>query len=245
MGARAQGIGYASACVSDVWSMTSNVAGLAGIKTPVAAASYNTIPSFEPFNRIAAAFALPVISGGAGVSVFRFGDDLYNEHLVSIGYANKFGLASLGFKVNYLQYHAAGVATNSAVTVSFGGIATITPQLSFGAHIVNINQPVINELTGERAMTTLIAGIMLKLSETFAASGEVEKHIQHTPIVKAGMEYQAFKKICFRTGLNLNPQAGFFGLGFKLNRFDLGYAMQVSRITGVSHQATVTLPFKK
>lgn len=245
MGARAQGIGYASACVSDVWSMTNNVAGLAGIKTPVAAASYNAIPSFEPFNRMAAAFALPVMSGGAGISIFRFGDDLYNEHLISVGYANRFGLASMGFKVNYLQYHATGLATNSALTVSFGGIATITPQLLFGAHIVNINQPVINELTGERAMTTLIAGILLKLSEKFAVSGEVEKHIQHTPIVKAGMEYQAFKKITFRTGLNLNPQAGFVGLGFKLKRFDLGYAMQVSRITGLSHQATVTLPFKE
>ena len=59
------------------------------------------------------------------------------------------------------------------------------------------------------------------------------------------MEYQASKKICFRTGLNLNPQAGFFGLGFKLNRFDLGYAMQVTRIAGLSLQATVTLPFKE
>lgn len=243
MGARSQGIGYASGCISDVWSMTNNIAGLAEAKTPVAAVSYNALPSFKVFNRMAAVFALPVLSGNAGISAFRFGDDLYREQMLSLGYADRFGLASLGIKLNYLQYRVEGNATTNAITLSFGGIATITPDLLFGAYIVNINQPIVNELTGERVPTILFAGLAVKLSEKLMVAGELEKHVQHTPVAKAGLEYIAHKKITFRTGFNLNPQAGFFGLGFRVKRFDLDYAMQLTHALGSSHQATVTIPF--
>ena len=245
MGARAHGIGYTSACLSDVWSLTNNIGGLAGLDVPAAAVSYNAIPSFKAFNRMAAVFAVPAPSGVAGVSAFRFGDDLYNEQLVSLGYANSFGLASLGLKVNYIQYRAEGMGTHTAFTLSFGGIATITPNLFFGAHIVNINQPVINETTGETVPTTLAAGMALKLSDKLMISGEVEKHLAYPPIIKAGMEYKVVKKIIFRTGLNLNPQAAFFGMGFTVKRLELSYAMQTDRVFSFIHQATVTFPFRE
>lgn len=245
MGARSQGIGYASGCISDVWSMTNNIAGLAEAKTPVAAVSYNAIPSFKVFNRMAAVFALPILSGNAGISAFRFGDDLYREQMLSIGYADRFGLASLGIKLNYLQYRVEGNATRNALTLSFGGIATITPDFSFGAHIVNINQPIVNELTGERVPTILFAGMAVKLSDQLTLAGELEQHQQRTPIAKAGLEYKAHKKITFRTGFNLNPQAGFFGMGFSVKKYDLDYAMQLTHAFGLSHQATVTIPFRQ
>lgn len=243
MGARSQGIGYASGCVEDVWAMTNNIAGLANGRAPVAAVSYNALPSFTPFNRMAAVFALPLLSGNAGVSAFRFGDDLYAEQTLSLGYADRFGLASLGVKLNYLEYRAEGFTATRALTLSFGGIATITPDLLFGAHIVNVNQPIVNELTGERAPTILFAGIAAKLSEKLMVAAELEKHLQHMPVAKAGFEYKAHRKITFRTGFNLNPQAGFLGLGFNVKRFDLDYAMQLTHAFGLSHQATVTIPF--
>lgn len=245
MGARAHGIGNTSACLSDAWSAANNIGGLAELDVPTAAVSYNAIPSFKAFNRMAAVFGVPAPSGVVGISVFRFGDDLYSEQLVSLGYANKFGLASLGLKVNYLQYRAEGMGSHGAFTVSFGGIATITPNLFFGAHIININQPVINETTGETVPTTVAAGMALKLSDKLMVSGEVEKHLAYSPIIKAGIEYKALKKITFRTGLNLNPQAAFFGMGFIVKRLELSYAMQTDRVFSFTHQATVTLPFKE
>ena len=245
MGARAQAIGHASACISDVWSITSNVAGLSEIKTAVAAASYNAVPSFKSFNRMAAVFAFPVHEGGAAINAFRFGDDLYNEQMLSVGYASSFGLASLGAKINYLQYQAEGLDTYRTCTVSFGGIATITPEFLFGAYISNINQPVINELTGERLATILAAGALFKFSEKLRLALEAEKHIHHDPVIKSGIEYQAFKKIAFRTGFNFNPQSGFFGLGFTTGKMELSYALQLNHALGLNHQATVTIPFRQ
>jgi len=245
MGARAQGMGYASACLSDTWSMNNNVAGLARIEHTAASFAYHAIPSFKFFNRMAAVFALPVSTGVAGASLFRFGDDLYNEQVFSLGFANTFGLASLGLKINYLQHRAEGMVTRTALSASFGGIATLTPQLFLGAHIMNINQPVINELTGERIPTRLLAGVSFKPSERLILSGEVEKDLAYAPLLKSGLEYKVFKKVAFRTGFNLNPQSGFFGLGFKLRKFVLDYAFQFGYPPGLSHQATATYEFRQ
>lgn len=244
MGARANGMAYASSCLSDVWSLTNNIGGLAKADQTVVAFSYHAIPSFKFFNRMAAVFAVPIKSGVAGASVFRFGDNLYNEQIVSLGFANSFGLASLGVKVNYLQYHAEGLGTNTAFTVSFGGIAELTSQISIGAHIVNINQPVINELTEERIPTRLIAGMAFKPSDKVIIIAEIEKDLEHSAIWKTGLEYQVVKKIAFRTGFNLNPEVAFFGIGFKPRKFVLDYALQFNDPPGLSHQATVAYQFK-
>lgn len=245
MGARAQGMGYASSCLSDVWSLTNNVAGLAKIKSAVGAVSYDAVPSFESFNRMAAAIALPFRTFAVGASVFRFGDDLYNEQILSLGISNTFGLASLGVKMNYIQYRAEGVEPYGAFTVSFGGIAALTPDLSFGAHIVNINQPIVHHVTGERIPTRLVAGMAFTLSEKLVAAAEIEKDLRHTPTLKAGIEYQPVKKIAFRSGVNLHPESAFFGLGFKIRKLDLDYSLQYKHIFGLSHHAAVTFPLSR
>jgi hypothetical protein len=243
MGARANGMGNASSCLSDIWSLTNNISGLAKMKHAAASFSYHAIPSFKPFNRMAAVFALKLNKGVAGGSVFRFGDDLYNEQIISLGFANTFGLASLGLKINYLQYHAEGFGSNTALTFSFGGIANLTSNLLLGAHIVNINQPVINNITDERVPTRLIAGIAYEPSEKLSIIAEVEKDLENPPFLKTGLEYRVYKKIDFRTGFNLNPNTGFFGLGCKLRKLQFDYALEFNAALGLSHQATVTCHF--
>lgn len=243
MGARAHGMGWSSECISDVWAMTNNIAGLAQIEHATAAFSYHSIPSFKSFNRAAAVFALPLRAGVAGAAVFRFGDDLYNEQLASLGFANTFGLASLGLRLNYIQYNATGFGAYHAFTVSIGGLARLTPHLSFGAHIANVNQPVINGRTEERLPTKLSAGLAFKESTKLTVATEVEKDIDHSPTLRSGIEYWILKKVAFRTGFNLHPEAGFFGAGFKSRRFNLDYAVQFNDVFGMSHEATVVYEF--
>ena len=245
MGARAHGMGSSSSCLSDVWSISNNIAGLANTKRITAAFSYHSVPSFKFFNRMAAAFAVPAGPGVAGAGVFRFGDDLYNEQIVSLGFANTFGLASLGLKINCIQYQADGLRARRAFTISFGGLAKLSPHLLFGAHIVNINQPVINEWTEERVPTRLVAGVAFTPSEKVTLASEIEKEPDYRATFKCGLEYQALKRIAFRTGFNIHPQAGFFGLGFKQKKLYLDYSLQYDDTTGISHQATVAIEFGK
>jgi hypothetical protein len=232
--------------LKDEWSIFNNVGGLASITKTTAAFSYHAHPSFKAFNRLAATLSVPTKFGIIGTGVFRFGDNFYNEQILSAGFSNHFGIASLGVKVNYLQYQAEGLGSTGVVTVSMGGIATLTKQLSIGAHITNINQPKISHTgKGETVSTRLNAGLGFKASEKVFMTSEIEKDLTRKLLFKLGFEYQFHEKFVFRTGVNLQPDAAFIGLGFKPKRFRMDYAVGYQNILGLHHQATVAYQFFK
>jgi hypothetical protein len=244
MGARATGMGYASSCLTDEWSVFNNIAGLSKLDMLRAACTYDAQPNFKPFNKAAAVIAMPLTIGVAGIGCYRFGDDIYNEHIISAGYSTSFGLASLGIKLNYIQYNAQGFGKKGVVSVSFGGIAELTPQLKVGAHIINLNQPSISTIDGERLPTILIAGIALKLSERTTITSELEKDLDFKPTWKTGAEQTIHKKFLLRTGFNIHPGAAFFGFGFRHRKFSCDYALQYRPSIGSRHQASVCFKFK-
>lgn len=245
IGARAAGMGYASSTFNDEWSILNNVAGISRIDAITAAFTYDAMPSFKPFNKVAASFALPLSVGVAGVGVFRFGDDLYNEQILTAGYANTFGLASLGIKFSMIQYKIKGFGSKSVFTASFGGIAELTKRLIVGAHVVNINQPKLSSLDGERVPTILIAGISSKVSENLIVAIELEKDLDYKAAIKTGIEYRILKKFFVRTGIRIQPNAAFFGFGFKQTRYSIDYAFQYNQSWGARHQASVSYRLKK
>jgi hypothetical protein len=246
MGARSLGMGNASACIKDEWSLLNNPAGLSELKDATASFSYNAYPHLNAFNRMAAVFTQPFKFGVGGVGVYRFGDKLYNEHVISTGFANQFGLASIGVKFNYIQYQAEGFGSTGVVTVSMGGIATLTPQLKVGANITNINQPEIT--TGdqvESVPTRLSVALAFQPYDKLLLCTELEKDLAKETLWKTGIEYQFHEKFVARTGFNLNPNAGFVGFGCKPKKFTLNYAMQYSLNVGLNHQATVSYKFSQ
>lgn len=244
IGARANGMGYASASLFDTWSLFNNPASTAKLKNTTTGFTYDLHPTPIGANRTAAVIAVPVepigvITGGA----YRFGDDLYNEHLISVGFASKFGLASLGAQVNYIQYSAEGFGTKGVVSINLGGIAELTPQLSIGAYIINLNQPEISR--DEKLPTRLVAGLGFKPIEKLFVGVEIEKDLDLDPTWKMGLEYAFHKKFSARTGYNVRPNTGFFGLGMKTKKISIDYTIQYNVFLSFSHQASVGYQFAK
>ena len=244
MGARSSGMGYASSCLADEWSLFNNVAGMAQVKHPTAGFSYDAHPSFKNFNKTAAIFAMPLKVGVAGVGLYRFGDAQYNEQIMSGAFSSSFGLASLGVNINYIQYNIEGFGRKDAVSVSVGGIATITPILSVGAYITNINQPKLSAHDNERLPTVLTLGVLIKIVSTLNVTTEIRKDLEYDPTLKVGLEYNLHTKFFFRTGLNVNPNAAFFGFGLKSKKIKLDYAYAFSLDLLGRHQATVSYQLK-
>ncbi len=242
MGARANGMGYSSSSLFDAWGLFNNVAGLAKTDHPTAVFAHDLRPLLPGANRTAAAFSWPVKFGVLGGGVFRFGDDLYSESLLSAGYSSQFGLAALGIKLNFIQYRAEGFGTKGVFTFNFGGIAELTPKLAVGAYITNINQPKLS-IDEERVPTLLTAGLCFKPTDKIIIATELEKDLDYATNWKTGLEYMFHKKFCARTGFNLQPNAAFFGLGFKTSKFNIDYALQHSTNLSVSHQASVNYIF--
>jgi len=245
MGARATGLAFASSTLSDEWSLFNNVGGLAKIDRLSGSFAYEVRPSLPGTKRMAATLNTPFKFGTAGLGFFRFGDDLYSEQIISAGFGNQFGIASLGLKANYIQYRAEGFGVKSAVSINFGGIADITPRISVGAYITNINQPKISIQDNERIPTRLAAGISFKPTDKILLLTEVEKDIAYDPTIKGAFEYSIHKKVFFRTGFNLQPNAGFFGLGFNARRVKIDYGIQYSEALSFTHHASAIYRFEK
>jgi len=245
IGARSAGMGYASSCLYDEWSLFNNVGGISGIKSVVLGTAYDAKPQLQAANRAAFVANLPVKIGTVAMGVFRFGDELYNEQKLSAGFGNRFGLASLGASVNYIQYKATGFGTKGVLTVSFGGIAELTKQISIGAHIQNINQPKITENDEERIPTILTAGLAFTASDKVLFTTEIQKDLDYEATFKTGLEYKPSKKFAARTGFNLKPNALFLGVGFTNTSLLIDYTFQYTPSTlGSSHQASIGYKLK-
>lgn len=243
IGARANGIGYASSSLFDAWGIFNNIAGISKIKGTTAAVSSALHPSLTGAGQIAAVVATPLKFGAAAAGVYRFGDDLYNEQILSAGIGTQFGLAALGMQANYIQYRAEGFNTKGVVSFNLGGIAELTSQLSVGAYIVNVNQPSLN--SEEKLPTRLVAGLGFKPVEKVFITTEIEKDVDYDPTWKMGIEYCFHTKFTARTGYNINPNTAFFGFGFKSRKLNIDYALQHTTLISFGHQATLSYQFGK
>jgi hypothetical protein len=237
IGPAANGIGYASSCSADEWAVYNNPAGARSSSETRVAFTYDAFPGFVSFHRIAAVVALPLRNGGFNAGVFRFGDELYNEHVITAAYAQKLGISTLGISIKYLQVTAEGFGSNGVATFSAGGITELAPWLKAGAYVVNLTQPKIAEQ--EKIPTFLLFGISLKASDKVAVLIEAEKDIGEDTLIKVGVEYRQGKKFVLRTGFHPAPAAGFFGFGFRMKKLQLDYAFSYLSQFGNRHQAGI------
>ncbi len=238
MGARAAGLGYTTTVVEDEWALFNNVAGLARVDQLSTSFAYEVRPALIGANRMAASISAPSKVGTLAVGIFRFGDDVYSEHQVSVGIGNQIGNTSLGVKMNYSQYRVESFGNTSALSFDFGGITRITSQLSIGAYITNLTQSKLIGNDGQQLPTKLVVGIGFKPSDKIFIATELEKDIDYQVTWKSGLEYSIYKKIFFRTGFNLNPNAAYFGLGAQKKNLKFDYALRFNQLTGAAHQVS-------
>jgi hypothetical protein len=245
LGSRSLGMGNATSSFSDSWGVFNNIASIAEIETSLISSTHELRPTLPGANRVGVLGVTKIKTGSLGFGASKFGDQLYSEQNITAGFSNKLGIAALGARVNYVQYRAEGFNSRNVVMIDVGGIAQLTPQIAIGAFITNLNQAKISQETDEIFPSKMIVGIGFQPSTNFRMSTELEKDLEYNATFKAGLEYLALKKIAFRSGFNLKPNAAFFGLGFRTNKFQIDYALQYNVIIAAMHEATVTYLFKK
>lgn len=245
VGARALGMGNASVTFTDAWSLFSNPAGLADVSQMHGLFAYDNRFNLPGMHTMAAGFVCPSKYGSVGISINRFGDDLYSEHLVGLAYSHRVSNVRLGAKVNYVQIHAGDLGTRSTIAFEFGGVATITPELSFGAHVYNFNQAKVADYQDERIPTVMKAGLSYKPIRQLLLCVEAEKDVDYPATVKAGLEYEIVRQVHLRTGISTKPSVGYFGVGFSPKQFQVDYAVRTHPTLGLSHHVSFAYRFGK
>jgi hypothetical protein len=231
LGARAVGMGNAAVTVADVWSLSNNVAGIAELKSPEIAAYAENRFLMRALSTVAVQGVYSFGKfGTAGAELYRFGDDLYSEQRIGLGFGHKLGMVSLGLKADVIQvsFHDDGTGESGSkktVALSFGGQATLIPELVFGAHVYNFNQAKMAAYQDERIPTVMKAGVSYRPTPKLMVNAETEKNIDLKADFKAGAEYQLLDKFAVRSGFSTLSESFSYGASFTARQFRVDYAM--------------------
>ena len=239
-GARAAALGNSSASFSDTWSLFNNPGGLGMLEETTAFGGVHNRFGISGLITIHAGITHHLPLGSVGFGAIRFGDDVYNEQALTLAYGNKLGITSLGLRVNYYQLYVEEFDSQNLITFDFGGITTLTEQVSLGAYIRNVSQSQLRQGSRQATPTVLYLGATYKPLEKLLLTAEVAKDIDLKPEVKAGLEYQFLKKFSARTGINTGGSQHHLGLGFNSGQLKIDATSSWHPVLGFSHQASVS-----
>ena len=241
IGAKAAGMGNATVTMHGAWSVFANVSGTAKVKHTTALAGYENRFGFsEGLHTVAAGVVKPLRYGTGSLAVYRFGDELYSHHTLSLGFAQRIEQFSIGLRINQHQYHIESFGTRFSTAVDLGGQAQLSSQFTLGMQLLNVNQARLSRATGERIPTALQIGLAYRPVAAFLLSAEVEHVIQQKPNVKMGVAYTMRKKFSLRTGFSTLYLRQFYGLGWQHRLVGVDYALSTHAQLGFSHQVSVS-----
>lgn len=234
-GGRSMGMGNANATIGDVWSIFNNIGGLSKIGFSQATFSYDHRLGIDELTTLAAGAVIKGKNKAFGLGISSFGSEYFSQNQIGIGFSNQMGIASLGIKVNYLQTSIEGFGRGAAAVIEFGGVAELTPELFFGAHVYNVTRAKYGKNSDDRLPTTIKAGISYRPGSKVMVNLEAEKDILLDPLLKIGLEYNLMDRVWARVGMNTNPGKFFFGVGFRPKKFHIDYALTQHPSLGITH----------
>ena len=245
LGGRSAGMAGASLTLGDEYSLFNNIGGLGRVENHAAFASYQNRYGISQFQVVGAGAVYASDIGTAGMGFYKFGDDIYSEQRVHFAFGNKIQMVSLALGLDILQYTISTVGTSRALAIQFGGIAEISSQFRFGAHVFNLNQAKFDPETGEKVPTVMKGGFSYRPTDELMLNIEVEKELDFDEVFKAGIEYRIVEKVFVRTGISTHPFSGAFGVGFHPENLKFDYGFSNESKPGSSHEISVAYSFKK
>ena len=241
-GARAWAMGNASVTTTDRFALFNNQAALAGLTQTTAFTTFDTRYGLEGLNTFRIGLVKTLRKNWtAGASVTRFGDKLYSETALGLAAAHTVGKISLGAKVSYFQvfFGTLNISKKTAV-VELGALAQITPTLTFGMHLYNLNQAQLFDYQRERVPTMMKAGMSYRPISKLLLATEIEKDIDFVARFKAGLDYEIIPHVFVRTGFCTKPNTNHVGFGFLSRNITFDYALHTHPQLGLSHHVSLS-----
>lgn len=245
IGAKAMGMGAASATLQDSWAIFNNVAGMAESTHLAAGFAYNYPYGLQELSTAAAHVVVPNNYGIFGLGVANFGDKLFNEQKVSLGYARNIANVGFGVRLNYHQFSAQNYGSRSAPSLDLGSSLQLTKNIYLGTSILNILRAKIADFEDERIPTVIKIGISYRPTEKLILNLDASKDIDFDPVINAGVSYELINNLFIRTGISTDPTITYFGVGMKLKKFDIDYALSNHQVLGISQQLSILMNIKE
>lgn len=242
---RSAGLSEANVVLHDESSSFNNIGGAAGVNKATALVSYNNRFGVSSMSTVALGVLVPIKVGVLSVNLNRYGNDLYNENTIGLGFSHKIQTVSIGGKVSYLQYHIDEYGTSGTFVFEFGGVAEVTRNLFFGAHIYNFSEAKISRQAEERLPVRMKVGLGYQPLAKLLLIAEAEKSEFYKAQMKAAIEYQIIRNVFLRTGISTKPVSNSFGFGLVLKSIKVDYALSSFSRIGFNHTLSATYQITK
>lgn len=213
------GMGAYSQNFIDPFSVSSNQAALAGIKSVRAGIYGEKRFLIEELSFYKVAACLPVSFGGMGISAKYFGYNEYNETQLGIAYGKSLGKVDLGVEINFHGLQIAGYGKDELVTFEAGLVLHISEQVIAGVHVFNPTSNKFGNNHLEKISSGVSVGCGYEVSENLLVSGEVIKEEDQPVTVNAGVQYAFAGKLFARVGIYTETTSTYFGVGLKWENF--------------------------
>jgi len=243
VGARPAGMANAVLNTTDIWSAFHNQAGLAHIENFTAGAFYENKFLISEMAYTGIGMASPLGAGTIGLTYANFGFSVYGESKLGLSYGLKLSEKfSIGVQANYHNtvIQAENYGSTNTFTAELGLRLEVSEKVSLAAHIFNPTRSQLNEYNDERLPTILRFGAQYNISDELLVTGEVEKDIDETGLVRAGIEYQPVDILYIRLGASSQPSLFAFGLGINLGQFQFDLASTYHSVLGYSPQVSLS-----
>ena len=184
-------------------------------------------PDLPQLSVIAAQGRFPLLGGGMGLQVQRFGYDIYNENKIGLGYGRSLGdHFSAGVQFSYLYTHLNGPYESFHSLVAEAGIqAQFGERWLFGAHIYNPTLSKTGDHGDETPETILRVGAGVLVTDDFLITSEVEKHINQKINFRVGIDYEFSMGLNIQAGFQTEPQSFSAGAGYNFKQFAVQVAV--------------------
>lgn len=244
-GARMTAIADAGVAVGDIWSLNVNQAGLLDVDSFSLALDHQQLLLDQKISASKLMLALPFKNNVLGFGFSRYGFDAYKQQEIIFAFGRTFGpkiAAALAFHYHQLNISSYGKA--SAYSIDAGIIYKLSPFLSLGAHVSNLNNHSFGENLSFMALPLRIQfGTAYLASQQLMIAAALEQNAVSQAAFKLGLDYRMIKSLCLRAGIKTNPIRESVGVGLLINDFKFDLALISHHSLGFGSQIGLSYEF--
>ncbi len=234
MGAKGLGLGQATTSIHGYeWALFGNPALVSNAETAVGFYGLRNY-GFAEITDMAAVGSMPTALGVFSGGFHRYGDHLFNETRIRVGYKNEWKMLHLGIVANYNTISfGKNYGSGSAIGIDAGIAAKITDSFWMGAKSTNLNRPKYKGIR-EDLPRELSLGFSYHLNDLAMLTADAVKDVNFPLAYRGGVEVKVIDALKGRVGITTEPLSYSLGFGYRHTRWDVNFAVQKHQLLGFS-----------
>ena len=228
------GYGPFQATDQTAWAMFRNMAGLAAAKDIGFVLGYHIPFHQSELQSLAIGVQIPS-KPSLGISYYRTGTESFLNQQVGVSASISVDSFDFGLRIRHWSISISGGGPLNTFSIDGGLQLRINKELIAGIVVGNLSQSKLHHeeilptywYTGVKYTTSPELTVMIEFGQMLGGPWEF----------RTGIAYAIKKKFIARTGFSLSTRRGYFGVGFKQNRLQVDYAIDLHPHLGITQQA--------